>query len=234
MVSYLSYSWRMAGKKRKITVALADKLPLIFVALKSETFHDRLRQDDGKVLATSAVGRLLAESLSFSLSLSFGWFQHRKITRQMFVRRSPESRVRVEQRRLHDNRRGSSLDESMAWSTAIFRTQMKWKKNFSLFFVLKLYVSSLFLLCVAPRSKVLPKTCFFFLFQTHFFFRKEIYVVVIVRSPPWRLWPGAVPYPPSLSPNESSDQWCDSVSCALSFRVPPRYFITNTKCLLAI
>ena len=152
----------------------------------------------------------------------------------MFVRRSPESRVRVEQRRLHDNRRGSSLDESMAWSTAIFRTQMKWKKNFSLFFVLKLYVSSLFLLCVAPRSKVLPKTCFFFLFQTHFFFRKEIYVVVIVRSPPWRLWPGAVPYPPSLSPNESSDQWCDSVSCALSFRVPPRYFITNTKCLLAI
>ena len=69
MVSYLSYSWRMAGKKRKITVALADKLPLIFVALKSETFHDRLRQDDGKVLATSAVGRLLAESLFFSLSL---------------------------------------------------------------------------------------------------------------------------------------------------------------------
>ena len=69
MVSYLSYSWRMAGKKRKITVAFADKLPLIFVALKSETFHDRLRQDDGKVLATSAVGRLLAESLSFSLSL---------------------------------------------------------------------------------------------------------------------------------------------------------------------
>ena len=234
MVSYLSYSWRMAGKKRKITVAFADKLPLIFVALKSETFHDRLRQDDGKVLATSAVGRLLAESLFFSLSL-FRLISTQKNNTTNVCSEEPgiPSESRTTASTWQPSREFSWWVDGVIDGHFPNPNEMK-KKNFSLFFVLKLYVSSLFLLCVAPRSKVLPKTCFFFLFQTHFFFRKEIYVVVIVRSPPWRLWPGAVPYPPSLSPNESSDQWRDSVSCALSFRVPPRYFITNTKCLLAI